>query len=155
MSTGDWPPARGRGHVLEEVTFLLGSQSMRRSFPGRDKGKGSPGRAYFQRHGDRRDHGVSWKCKTVGSPWLQPGLHCVTGEGNEEMMLERRAGSPILGLPSVHCGEPEVFREESDKIYVMITWWGGGLCGRGTGESQPDGREASRYELYLEGPSQL
>lgn len=65
VSTGDWPPARGRGHVLEEVTFLLGSQSMRRSFPGRDKGKGSPGRAYFQRHGDRRDHGVSWKWKTV------------------------------------------------------------------------------------------
>lgn len=55
-----------------------------------------------------------------GSPWLQPGMHCVPGEGNEEMMLERWAGSPVLGLPSVHCGEPEVFREESDKIYVMI-----------------------------------
>lgn len=88
-----------------------------------------------------------------GSPWLQPGMHCVPGEGNEEMMLERWAGSPVLGLPSVHCGEPEVFREESDKIYVMITWRG--LCGRWTGESQPGGSEAGCYELYLEGPSQL
>ena len=63
--TGDWPPEMGRWRVLEEVPFILGSQKIRRSFPGREAGKGYPGRAYFQRHRGRRDHGVSWKWKMV------------------------------------------------------------------------------------------
>lgn len=47
MSTGEGAPGGVRGHLLEEVTFVLGSQRMKGSFSSREE-KGYPGRAHFQ-----------------------------------------------------------------------------------------------------------
>lgn len=50
VSSGDWPPGEVRGHFLEEVTLVLGSQRMR-SFSGRSSRQNVISKG-------QRDHGV-------------------------------------------------------------------------------------------------
>lgn len=80
--------------------MLLGSQRMRRSFPGREEAKVHLGSAYFQRHGG----GAITVCPVHGRQLsvLAPG-HDGVGGGSREMMLERRVGTRTVGLPREAC----------------------------------------------------
>lgn len=144
-------PGRATGCFLEDVTFTLGSQSTKSSFPGRGQGKGYPGRAYVQRHPVWGDQVWPGNGRWFSAYSLRRGVASV---GAVEKWSRTGGWGPWFWVYRVwpaFCtlwGAKQILARGLTQSTIRSLGW---LCGRWTGESQTGDKEGSCYELYLEG----